>query len=147
MLVNCVTKIQDSSKYICFTFLIAFYFNSVYLFLTQKQFDKAIDHNKLVTCGNVTDPRIQVAVDIASALTLIFRSDDKNPHKGMRLLVMEINTTSYSVRCFASIIILCYYRCGQTFGNARAYKSICDPVWENLSYHLFIIKSIMKCWF
>ena len=69
------------------------------LTLTQKQLDKKIALNQLVTCGNVTDPRIQVAVDIASALTLIFRSDDKTPHNGIRLLVMEINTDSYSVRC------------------------------------------------
>ncbi|XP_065892788.1 collagen alpha-1(IV) chain-like [Dysidea avara] len=63
----------------------------------EKQLDKKTTLNQLVTCGNVTDPRIQVAVDIASALTLIFRSDDKTPHNGIRLLVMEISTDSYSV--------------------------------------------------
>jgi len=51
-----------------------------------------------VTCGNITDPRIQVAVDVASALTLIFRSDDKIAQLGMRLIVMEIDTKLNSVR-------------------------------------------------
>ena len=51
-----------------------------------------------MTCGNITDPRIQVAVDVASALTLIFRSDDKIAQLGMRLIVMEIDTKLNSVR-------------------------------------------------
>ncbi|XP_065921053.1 collagen alpha-1(I) chain-like isoform X2 [Dysidea avara] len=62
----------------------------------EKQLSKGVGVNQLVTCGNITDPRIQVAVDVASALTFIFRSDNNNSHNGMRLLVTEINATRYS---------------------------------------------------
>lgn len=51
----------------------------------------------MVTCGDVIDPRIQIAVDVASALTLIFRSDKQFSEGGMRLIIMEINTATYSV--------------------------------------------------
>ena len=64
----------------------------------QKQLYRGPNVNQLVTCGNITDPRIQVAVDVASALTLVFRSDDKISLYGMRLIVMEINTNINSVR-------------------------------------------------
>ena len=64
----------------------------------QKQLYRGANVNQLVTCGNITDPRIQVAVDVASALTLVFRSDDKISLYGMRLIVMEINTNINSVR-------------------------------------------------
>ena len=70
----------------------------MFLYITQKQLSKGVGVNQLVTCGNITDPRIQVAVDVASALTFIFRSDNNNSHNGMRLLVTEINATRYSVR-------------------------------------------------
>jgi len=66
--------------------------------------------NQLVTCGNITDPRIQIAVDVASALTLVFRSDDKISQLGMRLIVIEIDTNlnSASVKVLNRTSIILY---------------------------------------
>ena len=61
------------------------------LLYIQKQYNKSIPVNELVTCGNITDPRIQFEVDVASKLTLTFKSDDKNEFKGVILYVMEFD--------------------------------------------------------
>ena len=52
----------------------------------------------LVTCGNKTDPRVQLGVDIADALTLVFMSDGSNQKKGVNISVFEINGTAATVR-------------------------------------------------
>ena len=54
-------------------------------------------NNVLVTCGNVTDPRMQLGVDVASALTLVFMSDDSEQRRGVNLTVFEINATAATV--------------------------------------------------
>jgi len=46
-----------------------------------------------VTCGNQSDPRIRLGVSLADELTLIFRSDNENQYKGVRLIIEEIDTT------------------------------------------------------
>ena len=58
--------------------------------------------DELVTCGSVTDPRIQFEVDVASALTLVFKSNGENEFQGVALYILEIdpsvrNLFSYNV--------------------------------------------------
>lgn len=52
----------------------------------------------LVTCGNETDPRLQLGIDIADALTLVFMSDGSKQRRGVNLTVFEINATAATVR-------------------------------------------------
>jgi len=54
-------------------------------------------NNILVTCGNETDPRIQLEIDIADALTLVFMSDSSGQGRGVNLTVFEINGTAATV--------------------------------------------------
>ena len=42
-----------------------------------------------MTCGDITDPRIQFAVDVASKLTLVFKSDEQNEFNGVNLSILE----------------------------------------------------------
>ena len=51
----------------------------------------------LVTCGNVTDPRLQLGVDVADALTLVFMSDGTDQRRGVNITVFEINATAATV--------------------------------------------------
>ena len=52
----------------------------------------------MVTCGNQSDPRIRLGVDIAQALTLIFRSDSNGQqNRGVNLTIIEINSTAANV--------------------------------------------------
>ena len=58
--------------------------------------------DELVTCGNITDPRIQFEVDVASALTIVFKSNGNNEFQGVVLYILEIdpsvrNLFSYNV--------------------------------------------------
>ena len=54
-----------------------------------------------VTCGNVSDPRIKLNVEIAPALTLIFRTDDSaQQNRGVDLTIFKINATAANVRDF-----------------------------------------------
>ena len=46
----------------------------------------------------MVDPRIQFEVDVASALTLEFKSNNQTERIGMHMLVLEINSTIYTVR-------------------------------------------------
>jgi len=46
-----------------------------------------------VTCGNQSDPRIRLSVEVADELTLIFRSDAQNQNRGVYLIVLEIDAT------------------------------------------------------
>ena len=65
-------------------------------FLSQKS--RITPRETLVTCGNVSDPRIRLGVDVAEALTLIFRSDDNTQqNRGVNLTVLEINATAANV--------------------------------------------------
>ena len=66
------------------------------VFLLQKS---QIDPREtLVTCGNISDPRIRLGVDVAQALTLIFRSDSSvAQNRGVNLTIIEINTTAANV--------------------------------------------------
>ena len=68
----------------------------VFPFVSQKSL---IDPREvLVTCGNQSDPRIRLGVEVAQALTLIFRSDGSNrQNRGVNLTVIEINTTAADV--------------------------------------------------
>ena len=51
-----------------------------------------------MTCGNQSDPRIRLGVDVAEALTLIFRSDaNDQQNRGVNLTVLEINATAATV--------------------------------------------------
>ena len=66
-------------------------------FYPQKQFNNSnvlINENRLVTCGNITDPRIQFGVDVATKLTLVFKSDSQNEFGGVNLHIMEIRPPS-----------------------------------------------------
>lgn len=54
-------------------------------------------NNVLVTCGNVTDPRLQLGVDVADALTLVFMSDSTDQRRGVNITVFEINATAATV--------------------------------------------------
>ena len=47
-----------------------------------------------MTCGNITDPRIQFGVDVATTLTLVFKSDSQNEFGGVNLRIMEIRPPS-----------------------------------------------------
>ena len=52
----------------------------------------------LLTCGNQSDPRIQLGVKIADELTFIFRSDSNDQqNKGVNLTILEINATAANV--------------------------------------------------
>ena len=46
----------------------------------------------------MVDPRIQFEVDVASALTLEFKSNNETERIGMHMIVLEINSTIYTVR-------------------------------------------------
>ena len=46
----------------------------------------------------MVDPRIQFEVDVASALTLEFKSNNETEKIGMHMIVLEINSTIYTVR-------------------------------------------------
>ena len=63
-------------------------------------------NNVLITCGNKTDPRLQLGVDIADALTLIFMSDGSMQKRGVNLTVFEINATAATVRSIFTIMRL-----------------------------------------
>ena len=54
-------------------------------------------NNLLVTCGNQSDPRIQLGVDVADALTLVFMSDGSKQKRGVNITVFEINGTAATV--------------------------------------------------
>ena len=69
----------------------AAYFILLYCFYVQKQFDNQVPINELVTCSNITDPRIQFEVDVASALTLVFKSNDENEFQGIDFYILEID--------------------------------------------------------
>jgi len=61
-----------------------------------------------VTCGNQSDPRIRLGVDVAEALTLIFRSDANNQqNRGVNLTVLEINATAATVSDSVYSLITC----------------------------------------
>ena len=53
----------------------------------------------LTTCGNQADPRIRLGVDIAQALTFVFKSDGNNPqrYRGVNVTIIEINATAANV--------------------------------------------------
>ena len=58
-----------------------------------------------MTCGDVSDPRIRLGVDIAQGLTLIFRTDDSaQQNRGVNLTILEINATAANVRDLIYII-------------------------------------------
>ena len=63
----------------------------MYCFYAQKQFDNQIPINELVTCSNITDPRIQFEVDVASALTLVFKSNEENEFQGISFYILELD--------------------------------------------------------
>ena len=42
-----------------------------------------------VTCGNIADPRIEFGVDVAEALTLVFKSNEVDERTGLTLLILE----------------------------------------------------------
>ena len=66
-------------------------------FYPQKEFNNSnvlINENQLVTCGNIPDPRIQFELDIATTLTLVFRSDSQNEFEGVNLYILEIRPSS-----------------------------------------------------
>ena len=56
-----------------------------------------------MTCGNQSDPRIQLGVDVADALTLAFMSDGSQQRRGVNITVFEINGTAATV----SIMQIC----------------------------------------
>ena len=63
-----------------------------------------------MTCGNETDPRIQLEVDVADALTLVFMSDSSGEGRGVNLTVFEINGTAATVRMVwlsTMILLIC----------------------------------------
>ena len=53
----------------------------------------------LTTCGDQSDPRIRLNVDIADALTFVFKSDGNNPqqYRGVNITIIEINSTAANV--------------------------------------------------
>ena len=52
----------------------------------------------LVTCGDQSDPRVRLGVDIAEALTFVFRSDgNSQEHRGVNITIIEINATAANV--------------------------------------------------
>jgi len=51
-----------------------------------------------VTCGDQSDPRIKLGVNLANELTLIFRSDANNQkNRGVYLVISEIDATEATV--------------------------------------------------
>ena len=68
-------------------------------------------NNVLVTCGNKTDPRVQLGVDIADALTLVFMSDGSKQKRGINITVFEINGTAATVRNIFSLLIIMLLCC------------------------------------
>ena len=74
-------------------------YNKHHFFISQKS--PAPPREVLVTCGNVSDPRIRLRIEIAQALTLIFRTDDSaQQNRGVNLTILEINATAANVRDF-----------------------------------------------
>lgn len=73
------------------------------IFLLQKSVGNP--NNVLVTCGNETDPRLQLGVDVADALTLVFMSDGSKQKRGVNITVFEINGTAATVRKNMRLII------------------------------------------
>ena len=63
-------------------------------------------NNVLVTCGNETDPRVQLGVDVADALTLVFMSDGSKQKRGVNITVFEINGTAATVRNMCILLII-----------------------------------------
>ena len=66
-------------------------------------------NNVLVTCGNETDPRLQLGVDVADALTLVFMSDGSKQKRGVNITVFEINGTAATVRKICILLMAIYY--------------------------------------
>jgi len=61
-----------------------------------------------VTCGDQSDPRIELGVDLANELTLIFRSDANNQqNRGVNLIISEISTTAAMVSDNVYSLIIC----------------------------------------
>lgn len=68
----------------------------------------------LVTCGDQADPRIRLGVDVAQALTFIFRSDGNNPlFTGVNITMIEINATAADVSDNVHLVVTCniHYEC------------------------------------
>ena len=59
----------------------------------------------MVTCGNIPDPRIQFEVDVATKVTLVFKSDPQNEYGGVKLYVLEIRPPSNLVRIICLVRI------------------------------------------
>ena len=86
-----------------------------------------VDPNEvLVTCGDQSDPRITLGVDIAQALTLIFRSDDNGQqNRGVDLTIIEINATAANVSDHVhlfSLINMSMYHCSYTIPMMVAHE-------------------------
>ena len=47
--------------------------------------------DQIVTCGSEIDPRIHFEVDVADALTLVFKSNEMDQRKGIILLIFELD--------------------------------------------------------
>ena len=82
-------------------------------FLCQKS---VIDPKEvIVTCGNQSDPRIRLGVDVAQSLTLIFRSDSNGQkNKGVNLTIIEINSTAANVSAELCMYGICAFHCDNT---------------------------------
>ena len=77
----------------------------------QKEYDNnnnLINQNQLITCGSIPDPRIQFEIDIATTITLAFKSDPQIELKGVNLYILEIQPSSDdSVRLIIITILYC----------------------------------------
>lgn len=72
-----------------------------FYFYPQKEFDNnnnLVNENQLITCGNIPDPRIQFEVDVATTVTLVFKSDPQYEYEGVNLYIFEIRPPSNPVR-------------------------------------------------
>ena len=67
--------------------------HGLHYFCTQKEYDnnnELIDQNQLITCGDIPDPRIQFEIDVATTITLAFKSNSQNEFEGVNLYILEI---------------------------------------------------------
>ena len=71
--------------------------HGLHYFYTQKEFDnnnELINQNQLITCGDIPDPRIQFEIDVATKITLAFKSNSQLEFKGVNLYILEIRPSS-----------------------------------------------------
>ena len=48
----------------------------------------------MITCDSIPDPRIEFGVDVATKITLVFKSDPQIEYEGINLYILEMRSSS-----------------------------------------------------